>query len=169
MRRPTRLALLGLVLLTAAAALPFVDFATADWDRDYRYRTPTEGFCADAVAELPSDAGQDGGFVVDRENLSAAALADIERAEANGSYTVEHEADADGPFFFPTDHVARGTGCYAVRDTESGAYTALVTEAVNHRTDTLQTHLVPWVGRTLLVGGVVSLLAGVVGAVGRRW
>jgi hypothetical protein len=168
MRRSTRLALLGLVLLAAAAALPLVDFYTADWDRDYRYRTPTTGFCADAVAELPSDADHDEEFVVDRRNLSAAALADVERAEANGPYTVEHEADADGPFVFLTDHVARGTGCYAVRDTESGGYTALVTEAVNHRADTLQTRLVPWIDRTLLVAGAVSVLAGVGLAVRRR-
>jgi hypothetical protein len=168
MRRSTRLALLGFVLLATAFALPFVDFVTADWDRDYRYRTPTDGFCADAVADLPDESVESEDFVVDRADLSSAALADVRRAEANGSYTVEREADADGPFFFPSDHVARGTGCYALYDAERETYRALVTEAVDHRTDTLQRWTARLGSRAAAALGVLSLLAGVVGAVRRR-
>ncbi|WP_162562578.1 hypothetical protein [Salinigranum rubrum] len=172
MRRSTRLALLGLVLLATALALPFVDFFTADWDRDFRYRTPTDGFCADAVAELSlgeaNDSVEPERFVVDRSNLSAAARADVRRAEANGSYTVERSGEADGPFVFPSDHVARGTGCYALYDAERDEYRALVTESVNHRTDTFQRRAVR-VGGPVVAGlGVLSLLAGVVSAVRRR-
>ena len=172
MRRSTRFALLGLVLLATAFALPFVDFFTADWDRDYRYRTPTDGFCADAIAELPAR-GTNGsveaeGFVVDRSELSAAALADVHRAEANGSYTVERARQADGPFVFPSDHVARGTGCYALYDADSDEYRALVTEGVNHRTDALQQRAVQVGGRVAAGLGVLSLLAGVASAARRR-
>jgi hypothetical protein len=172
MRRSTRLALLGLVLLATAFALPFVDFFTADWDRDYRYETPTDGFCADAVAELSpreaNDPVERDGFVVDRSNLSVAALADVRRAEANGSYTVERSGEADGPFVFPSDHVARGTGCYALYDADSDEYRALVTEGVTHRTDTFQRRAIDVGGRVVAGLGVLSLLAGVASAVRRR-
>lgn len=172
MRRSTRFALLGLVLLATAFALPFVDFFTADWDRDYRYRTPTDGFCADAIAELPAR-GTNGsveaeGFVVDRSNLSTAALTDVHRAEANGSYTVERAGQADGPFVFPSDHVARGTGCYALYDADSDQYRALVTEGVNHRTDTLQRRAVRLGGRAAAALGVFLLVAAVADSVRRR-
>lgn len=169
MRRSVRLVVLGFLLLGTAFALPVVDLFTAEWDTDYRYRVPTEGFCADAVAELRADTSSDAEtFVVDRATLSAAALANVRRAERDGSYTVEREAAAAGPFRFTSDHVARGTGCYAIRDAERGRYRALVTERVTHRTDTTQERAVRTTSPVAAALGGLSLLGGVVLSLRRR-
>ena len=169
MRRSTRLLVVGLFLLTVAFVLPFADFATADWDRDYRYRTPDDGFCADAVADVAAGgAPQTADFVVTRESLSQAALADVRRAETRGSYTVENESDADGPFVFATDHQARGLGCYAIHDADTGVYRALVTAAVTHRSDTLQRRAVDLGSRVAVALGALSVLSGTALALRRR-
>ncbi|WP_318567770.1 hypothetical protein [Salinigranum marinum] len=173
MRRPTRLVLLGLLSLTTAFALPFVDFVTADWDRDYRYRAPTDGFCADAVDEpragTAADSAVDADFVVDRTALPTDVRRHVRRAETNGSYVVE--TDPGGPFSFPSDYQARGEGCYAVRDTAGGdtRYRTLVTDAVTHRADPSQVRAVRLGSQVAAALGGLSLLAGVGLGIRRRW
>lgn len=159
MRRSSALALLGVLLVGAAVALPVADLVTADWDRDYRYEVPTDGFCAEAVSELP--AGDTAGFVHARETLSADARTAVGRAVANGSYTVETESEAAGPFRFTSDHIARGTGCYAIA-TGTDEYLPLVTETVTHRADPRQRRAVRVGARVAAALGVCSLLGAAV-------
>lgn len=160
MRRASGLIVLGLVLLATAVALPVADLFTAEWDHDYRYAVPDDGFCAATVDELP--AGDTTGFVHARENLSADARTAVRRAAANGSYTVETEAEAAGPFRFTSDHIARGTGCYAIAiagdGDGDGEYLPLVTETVTHRADPFQHRAVRVGMRLAAVLGLVSLL-----------
>jgi len=165
MRRPALLVAVGVLLVVAGALAPVASLLAADWDSDYAYRVPEDGFCADAVADLDGD-GQSDGFVVPVDSLSPDARELVRRARANGSVIVEDESGVAGPFDFTDDHVARGEGCYAIRDGDDSY--PLRTALVSRRTAGLVGGVLPIVGRVAVALGVLLAFGGAGLALYRR-
>lgn len=155
MKRTPALAVAGIALLLAAAALPVVGLVTADWDTDYVYEVQRSGYCADVASPTPQP-GQGDDFVHRYETLSDAGQRHVQRALANGSHVVADEGATAQEFQFTDDHVAAGEGCYAIA--YEGAYYALRTSAEHTRTGPLTGETASLAGWTLVALGAVALL-----------
>lgn len=170
MDRSTTLILAGVILLMAAAAVPLTGLAVTQWDTDYVYTVETgDSYCA-SVANGTAGEGLDEGQV-NYENLSSTGRQQFELAVEQGQYVVENETIAASDFQFTDDHVAAGTGCYAV-NYESETY-ALRTSRESQRVGpmggewpTLVNGLL--LGGLLLVLGAGSLVTGIGLVVKRR-
>lgn len=159
MKRATALLLAGALCFAAAAAVPLVGLAVAQWDTDYVYTVEADdSYCASVVHGTPDAEGTDD-YRVDYETLSTTGKEHFERAVADGRYVVEDEADTAPDFAFTDDHVAAGEGCYAV--SYAGETHALRTSSESHRVGFAAGRWPSVLGELLLALGVASSIAGV--------